>query len=127
MLQNWPDTIRNFMLFLFFGLFGGRNSVSKNLLLLGAPLCFVLQARPVKILLKQTFYALANPPGIFLSLLPAPQQAILSFNENDAWEELYGIDEEVADVEISDDEEEDDVSEGDDYDDEYDSGDESDY
>jgi len=89
-------------------------------------LCFVLQARPVKILLKQTFYALANPPGIFLSLLPAPQQAILSFNENDAREELYGIDKEVVDVEISDEEDDYDESDGDD-DEDYDSGDESDY
>lgn len=113
------------MLFIFFGLFGGRNSVSRNLLLLGAPLCFVLQARPVKILLKQSFYAMSNPPGIFLSLLPAPQQAILSFDENLAREELYGTDKPSREVESSDD----DVSEddGDDYDDdEYDSEDESD-
>jgi hypothetical protein len=115
------------MLFIFFGLFGGRNSVSKNLLLLGAPLCFVLQARPVKIMLKQAFYALANPPGIFLSLLPAPQQAILSFNENDAREELYGIDSQS--VEMSEDEQDDESQDDDDYSDEddYDSGDESDY
>lgn len=125
--QNWPDTIRNFMLFIFFGLFGGRNTVSRNLLLLGAPLCFVLQARPVKVLLKQAFYAMANPPGIFLSLLPAPQQAILSFNENDAREELYGVDEIALDEES--DEEEGSEGEGDydEDDDEYDSGDESDY
>jgi len=119
------------MLFIFFGLFGGRNTASRNLLLLGAPLCFVLQARPVKILLKQTFYAMANPPGILLSLLPAPQQAILSFNENDAREELYGTDKEVVDAEIRGDGERDDEADGDDEfdssDDENDSGDESDY
>lgn len=117
------------MLFIFFGLFGGRNSVSKNLLLLGAPLCFVLQARPVKIMLKQAFYALANPPGIFLSLLPAPQQAILSFNENDAREELYGIDMQSVDAEMSVDEQDDESHDDNDYSDEddYDSGDDSDY
>jgi hypothetical protein len=124
---NWPDTIRNFLLFIFFGLFGGRNSVSRNLLLLGAPLCFVLQARPVKIMLKQAFYAMSNPPGIFLSLLPAPQQAILSFNEDDAREELYGVGNVKVNVHASDDEN---IGSGDEdgYDeDEYDSGDESDY
>ena len=118
------------MLFIFFGLFGGRNSVSRNLFLLGAPLCFVLQARPVKILLKQAFYAMANPPGIFLSLLPAPQQAILSFNENDAREELYGVDKVNVEEEASDDENDGSGGDEDGYDedeDEYDSGDESDY
>lgn len=127
--QNWPDTIRNFMLFIFFGLFGGRNSVSRNLLLLGAPLCFVLQARPVKILIKQAFYAMSNPPGIFLSLLPAPQQAILSFNEDEAREELYGSDRtKKIDMDASeDDDDSQDVMDDEDQYDEYDSGDESDY
>lgn len=116
------------MLFIFFGLFGGRNSISRNLLLLGAPLCFVLQARPVKIMLKQAFYAMANPPGIFLSLLPAPQQAILSFNENDAREELYGVEKASAVVEGSDDENANASGEEDDYDEDgYDSEDESDF
>lgn len=87
---NWPKTIRNFLLFIFFGVFGGRNAVSRNLLLLGAPLTFFLQARPVKIWLKQAFYAAANPPGIILSLLPAPQQAILSFDESKARQALFG-------------------------------------
>lgn len=89
----------------------------------------MLQARPVKIMLKQAFYALANPPGIFLSLLPAPQQAILSFNENDAREELYGIDMQSVDAEMSVDEQDDESHDDNDYSDEddYDSGDDSDY
>ena len=116
------------MLFIFFGLFGGRNSVSRNLMLLGAPLCFVLQARPVKILLKQTFYAMAHPPGIFLSLLPAPQQAILSFDENDARKELYGVDD--VHLKLSDNEEEEtseDDYESEDDNDDYGPSGESDY
>jgi hypothetical protein len=77
------------LLFLFFGLFGGRSAISRNLLLLGAPMCFLLQARVVKLYLKQAFYACAHPPSILLSLLPAPQQAILSFNEEEARKILY--------------------------------------
>jgi hypothetical protein len=53
-------------------------------------MCFVLQARPAKIMLKQVFYACSNPPSILLSLLPAPEQAILSFDYKEAWDELYG-------------------------------------
>jgi hypothetical protein len=70
---------------------------------------------------------MSNPPGIFLSLLPAPQQAILSFNEDDAREELYGVGNVKVNVHASDDEN---IGSGDEdgYDeDEYDSGDESDY
>ena len=93
--------------------------MSKNLLLLGAPLCFVLQARPVKILLKQVFYGMAHPPGIFLSLLPAPQQAILSFRESQARKALYGIDvEEEEELSINVDIKESDEDDEDDYDDE---------
>jgi len=87
---NWPDTIRNFFLFLFFGYFGGRNTASRTLMLLCAPMCFILQARPVKIALKQLFYAVGKPPSIILSLLPAPQQAIMSLNYNSALVDLYG-------------------------------------
>jgi hypothetical protein len=68
---------------------------------------------------------MSNPPGIFLSLLPAPQQAILSFNENDAREELYGVGK--VKVHASDHEN---IESGDEYgydEDVYDSGDESDY
>uniref|UniRef100_A0A7S2S604 Uncharacterized protein n=1 Tax=Eucampia antarctica TaxID=49252 RepID=A0A7S2S604_9STRA len=87
---NWPDTIRNFFLFLFFGYFGGRSVFSRSVMLLGAPMCFFLQLRPVKIMLKQLFYAIGQPPGIFLSLLAAPQQAIMSLNYNAAMRDLYG-------------------------------------
>lgn len=57
---------------------------------LGAPLCFVLQARPVKIAMKQLFYTVGKPPAILLSLLPAPQQAIMSLNYGAAMADLYG-------------------------------------
>jgi len=57
---------------------------------LGAPLCFVLQARPVKIAMKQLFYTVGKPPAILLSLLPAPQQAIMSLNYDAAMTDLYG-------------------------------------
>jgi hypothetical protein len=56
---------------------------------LGAPLCFVLQARPVKIAMKQLFYTVGKPPAILLSLLPAPQQAIMSLNYDAAMIDLY--------------------------------------
>jgi hypothetical protein len=87
--QNWPDTIRNVLLFLFFGLFGGRNALSRNILLLGAPLSVILQARIVKRYWKQAFYACAHPPSILLSLLPAPQQSILKFQYDDVQKVLY--------------------------------------
>ena len=61
-------------------------------MLLGAPMCFLLQLRPIKIIIKQLFYALGHPPGIFLSLLPAPQQAIMSLDYNAAMRDLYGED-----------------------------------
>jgi hypothetical protein len=116
--QNWPDTIRYFLLFLFFGFFGGRNTVSRNLLFLGAPLCFVLQARLVKVYLKQAFYACAHPPSILLSLLPAPQQAILDFQEDDARTVLYGtaasLQKEVKDKDDDDDDSDDDDDDDDD-------------
>ncbi|KAL7510333.1 hypothetical protein ACHAXN_007293 [Cyclotella atomus] len=89
---NWADTTRNSLLFLFFGYFGGRNSFSRTFLLLSAPLCFFLQTRPVKVAIKQAFYAIGEPPGILLSLLPAPQQAIMSLNYVSAMKELYGED-----------------------------------
>ena len=75
---NWADTTRNSLLFLFFGYFGGRNSFSRTFLLLSSPLCFLIQTRPVKVAMKQLFYTMGEPPGILLSLLPAPQQAIMS-------------------------------------------------
>lgn len=76
--------------------------------------------------IKQVFYAIGEPPGILLSLLPAPQQAIMSLNYASAMEKLYG--EDIVKGEIwyedtgveSDDEEEDDIDAYDsDSDDEY--------
>jgi hypothetical protein len=89
---QWGDTLRYFCLFIFFGYFGGRTPASRAILLLGAPSVFVLQARPVKLLLKQVLYTLLDHPyGILLSLLPAPQQAILSLNHAEAMKTIYGI------------------------------------
>ena len=89
--QNWADTFRNSLLFLFFGHFGGRkNSFSRAFLLLSSPLCFLLQTRPVKVLLKRIFYAIGQPAGILLSLLPAPQQAIMSLDYGRTMRGLYG-------------------------------------
>lgn len=45
----------------------------------------------MKLLLKQAFYFCDHPPGILLSLLPAPQQAILNFEQEIELEALYGI------------------------------------
>lgn len=88
---DWTVTIRHFLLFLFFGWFGGRTASSRAILLLGAPSVFVLQARPVKLLLRQALYTLLDhPPGILLSLLPAPQQAILSLDCVAAMDTIYG-------------------------------------
>ncbi|KAL7482393.1 hypothetical protein ACHAW6_008060 [Cyclotella cf. meneghiniana] len=89
---NWADTTRNSLLFLFYGYFGGRNSFSRAFLLLLAPLCFFIQTRPVKVTIKQLFYAIGEPPGILLSLLPAPQQAIVSLDYANAIRGLYGED-----------------------------------
>ncbi|KAL3934777.1 MAG: hypothetical protein SGBAC_009573 [Bacillariaceae sp.] len=87
---NWGDTIRNFLLFLFFGYFGGRASISRQLMLLCAPMCFIVQARPVKVFTKIMFYMVHKPPGIVLSLLPAPQQAMLNMDEEKEYVALYG-------------------------------------
>jgi len=87
---NWADTTRNSLLFLFFGYFGGRNSFSRTFLLLMSPLCFFIQTRPVKVAMKVLFYAIGEPPSIFLSLLPAPQQAIMSLDYGSVMKGLYG-------------------------------------
>jgi hypothetical protein len=86
---NWADTTRNSLLFLFFGYFGGRNSFSRTFLLLSSPLCFLIQTRPMKVAMKQLFYTIGEPPGILLSLLPAPQQAIMSLDYGKAMKGLY--------------------------------------
>ena len=129
---NWAVTIRHFLLFLFFGYFGGRTASSRAILLLGAPSVFVLQFRPVKLLLRQMAYAvLDHPPSILLSLLPAPQQTILSLNVNEAIDAIYG-EHIVGSTSIREEEEtEDDVESLEDFDDEeeeeeYDSEDEYD-
>ena len=41
---------------------------------------------------------MSNPPGIVLSLLPAPQQAILSFNMENAYTALYATEAEKAEI-----------------------------
>jgi hypothetical protein len=88
---NWVDTLRHFCLFLFFGYFGGRTPFSRAVLLLGAPSVFLLQARFVKLWIRQALYALVDhPPSILLSLLPAPQQSILSLDVRAAMETIYG-------------------------------------
>ena len=89
---QWSATIRNSLLFLFFGYFGGRNSFSQTLLLLLSPLCFVIQTRPIKLFLKRLFYTIGEPPGIILSLLPAPQQAIMSCDYSAIMKKLYTSD-----------------------------------
>ena len=87
---QWADTIRYCVLFLFFGYFGGRTPASRAILLLGAPSVFVLQARPVKLWIKQVLYTLLDhPPGILLSLLPAPQQAMLNLDYDASMQLLY--------------------------------------
>lgn len=88
---DWSASIRYSVLFLFFGWFGGRTPTSRAILLLGAPSVFVLQARPVKLIIKQWLYfLLLHPPSIILSLLPAPQQAILALNMDQAMKSIYG-------------------------------------
>ena len=87
--QDWGSAIRLSLVFLFLGYFGGRDSFSRQLLFLGAPLSFGLQARPVKIWFKILFYFMSNPPLILLSFLPAPQQAILSVDLKESLVALY--------------------------------------
>ncbi|GKY90535.1 hypothetical protein MPSEU_000027200 [Mayamaea pseudoterrestris] len=88
---SWADTIRTICLFLFFGYFGGRSPTSRAILLLGAPSVVFLQARPVKVWLRRLLYfALTHPPSIFLSLLPAPQQALLSVDVDHDLAVMYG-------------------------------------
>jgi hypothetical protein len=82
------------LLFLFFGYFGGRDSISRQLMLLGAPLCFILQARPVKMYAKILFYMMSDPPGIVKSLLPAPQQALLDMDMKKSYAALYSTEQE---------------------------------
>lgn len=120
---DWPNTIRNVILFLFFGYFGGRSSFSRTIMLCCAPACILLQVRVIKLLLKQVFYTIGEPPGILLSLLPAPQQAIMSCNFENCLKELYG-DSMVATL---DDEEEEAWIKNDDVEEDYESDIDDDY
>ena len=43
----------------------------------------------MKVAMKQLFYTMGEPPGILLSLLPAPQQAIMSLDYGKSMRELY--------------------------------------
>jgi len=142
---DWDSAIKNFLMFLFLGYFGGKNSFSRLLLLWGAPLSFALQARPVKIYFKIIFNMMSNLPLIFLSFLPVPQQAILRIDMRASCVALYGEDganrilgtdgsegELTATATIfADEEEESDADEIEEDEDEYDSeqetGDEEDY
>jgi hypothetical protein len=96
LLQHWGETIRNFLLFLFFGYFGGRSSTSRLVMLLGAPLCFILQARPVKMYAKILFYLMSDPPSFVKSLLPAPQQALLDLDMTKSYAALYQTEQEKS-------------------------------
>ena len=87
---DWADTIRNSLLFLFFGFLGAKDPISRMLMMGAAPMCFIIQARPVKIVLKQLFYAIGKPPAVILSLLPAPQQAVMSLDYDAVMKDLYG-------------------------------------
>eukprot|EP00816_Leptocylindrus_hargravesii_P008692 CAMPEP_0196821756 /NCGR_PEP_ID=MMETSP1362-20130617/80788_1 /TAXON_ID=163516 /ORGANISM="Leptocylindrus danicus, Strain CCMP1856" /LENGTH=436 /DNA_ID=CAMNT_0042201087 /DNA_START=59 /DNA_END=1369 /DNA_ORIENTATION=- len=118
---DWGMTIRNFMLFLFFGYFGARDALSRSLMYLGAPMCFIIQARPVKILIKQLFYGIGKPPGILLSLLPAPQQKIMDLDFKAAMEDLYGAPKKKTLGGLDDLDENPGENEDEEYDDEYDS------
>jgi hypothetical protein len=78
------------MLFLFFGYFGGKNTLSRSLLVFGAPLSILLQTRYLKLWLKTAFYMFMDPPPILLSLLSAPQQAMLLSDWTDTSQDLNG-------------------------------------
>lgn len=83
--------------------------MSRAVLLLGAPMCFIIQARPVKLWVKEMLYILlGDPPSIILSLLPAPQQACLSLSDEDALRLIYGNDAPARKVEFEREEVEDD-------------------
>jgi hypothetical protein len=91
------ETIRNCLLFLFFGyLFGGCNSLSCYLMLWGDPLRFMLQDLPVKMRSKILFYMITNPLGTIIfefTILAAPQQSILNFDRNKSFAALYSTEE----------------------------------
>jgi hypothetical protein len=89
-VEDWYQTFKHCVLFLFFGGIGGRTALSRSILLIGAPGIIVCQARFMKSYLRQVIYALLYyPPAIVLSLFPAPQQAIVSLNVHTAMATLY--------------------------------------
>jgi hypothetical protein len=88
---NWYYTGRAMFALIFCGYFGGKTNFSKSILLLGAPLIVIMQLRPVKAVLTQILYAiLLHPPSIVLSLLPVPQQVLLSMDVEAAMIAIYG-------------------------------------
>jgi len=98
---QWRNSIRTFLLILFFGHFGAHSPFSRMLILFLAPMSIIIQLRPVKIAIKQLFYAIGKPPGIILSLLPAPEQDIMSVDYHEIMKELYGTDIALEDTESS--------------------------
>lgn len=73
---------------------------------------------------------MVNPPGIVLSLLPAPQQAILSFDADNAYAALYSTEEEKAamatnQLQVSEDDDEEEEEESDEGESDADSSDDS--
>lgn len=91
-------------------------------------MCFIVQARPVKLMWKELLYLLLrNPPGIVLSLLPAPQQAMLALSDDEAMRLIYGEDAPVAAVADEEEESDNDVPEWDDEEDDDDDGVEDSY
>jgi len=79
-IKKWEETLRTSLLFWFFGYFGGRDSFTRRLMLLGVPMSFLVQTRPFRIIMKRTFYFIVNAPEFFLTLLPVPYQVILGFD-----------------------------------------------
>jgi len=93
-VQNWPATLWNVCLCLLLGYFGGRTPSSRAILYLGAPLALVGNARPIRRLVMQVaYFLLLNQPksSVILSLIPAPQQLIISLNEREIMHELYDV------------------------------------
>lgn len=73
----------------------------------------------MKIAMKQLFYTVGKPPAILLSLLPAPQQAIMSLNYGEAMADLYGkegVSLRAASARIEEDDEVDEEEEEEDWD-----------
>lgn len=85
-------------------------------------MCFIIQARPVKLFLRELVYILLRgEPSFVISLLPAPQQACLTLTDSEGMRLIYGQDapeegglsssEDEMELEGSEDDEEDDEDE----------------